>query len=149
MGNDPVLSYTILRCTGSSTCTNFVSFATVSSTASSNTETYTAETTPRGVITRYQVCASNLVGCGTPSDAVTITTINVPTSMTTVTCSNITPYTITLNWPALDPSYNGGDPVTFYGVEYSVSSSTYTQLNTDFSNLYLTYTHDNGATKFL
>lgn len=149
MGDDPVLSYTIHRCTGSSTCTNFVSLATVSSTASSNTETYTAATTPRGVITRYTVCATNLVGCGTPSDPVTITTINVPLSMTTISCGAITPYTIALSWPALDPSYNGGDAVIFYGVEYSVSSSAYTQLNSDFSNLYTTYTHNNGATKFL
>lgn len=147
MGFDAITSYTLLKCTGSTTCTP-VSIGTYGSSFSSYSETYTVATTPRGVITRYQILATNGVGSGTASDALTFTTINVPTSMTAVTCSSVTSTAMTLTWPAVDASFNGGSAITFYGVEYSVSSSAYSQLNSDFSNLYLTYTYSNGATNF-
>jgi len=69
--------------------------------------------------------------------------------MTAVTCSSVTSTAMTLTWPAVDASFNGGSDITFYAVEYSVSSSAYSQLNSaDFPNLYLTYTYSNGATNF-
>ena len=68
--------------------------------------------------------------------------------MTTVTCSSVSATTMTLTWSHVAESLNGGDPIIFYAVEYSVSNSDYFQLNSDFSNLYTTYTYSNGATIF-
>ena len=49
---------------------------------------------------------------------------------------------MTISWTALPEALNGGDTVTFYGVElYNNATSQWDQLNSDYSNLYLTYTH--------
>jgi Fibronectin type III domain len=68
--------------------------------------------------------------------------------MTAVTCSSVTPTAMTLTWSAVSSTLNGGDAITFYAVEYSVSNSAYVQLNTDYSSLYTTYTYSNGASNF-
>jgi hypothetical protein len=97
MGFDVITSYTLQKCTGSTTCTTWSTIGTFTSSVSSNTETYTVATTPRGVITRYRIWATNGVGSGTASDALTFTTINVPTSMTAVTFSSVTSTAMTLS----------------------------------------------------
>ena len=56
------------------------------------------------------------------SPILTFITDNIPTSMTAVTCSDVQPKSMTVTWPALDVSYNGGDPIVFYGVEYSTNN---------------------------
>jgi hypothetical protein len=104
IGFDPLISYTLQRCTGSTTCTSFVTIATLDPAKNSNAETFTTETTPRGVITRYQIWATNSIGSGPVSDILTITTDNVPLAMTSVTCSSVTPKAMTLTWTAVDAS---------------------------------------------
>lgn len=62
-------------------------------------------------------------------------------STVTLTCVEVLPFTMKFSWTALSSTYDGGDPVTFYGLDYSVEGSAYTQLNSDFSNLYYAYTY--------
>jgi hypothetical protein len=69
-----------------------------------------------------------MVGSSVASPVLQFTTVNVPQSMTTVTCSDIEPTSITLSWTAVDTSLNGGDPINFYLVELAPS---YTALNTN------------------
>ena len=48
--------------------------------------------------------------------------------MTTVnlTCVEVQPFSMKFSWTALATANNGGDPVTFYGLDYSVGGSEYT-----------------------
>jgi hypothetical protein len=64
--------------------------------------------------------------------------------MTAVSCTNVEPKTMTLTWTALASAQDGGDAISFYGVEI-YSGSTWTQVNSDYSNLYVTYTYNHGA----
>jgi hypothetical protein len=62
-------------------------------------------------------------------------------STVTLTCVEVLPFTMKFSWTALSSANDGGDPVTFYGLEFSVGGSAFTQLNSDFSNLYYAYTY--------
>jgi hypothetical protein len=77
---------------------------------------------------RYQVFACNFNGNGTASDYLTITVDNVPQLMSTVTltCVEVLPFTMKFTWTGLAAANDGGDPVTFYGLEYSVGGSAFT-----------------------
>ena len=44
----------------------------------------------------------------------------------TLTCVEVLPFSMKFSWTALATTNNGGDPVTFYGLEYSVGGSTFT-----------------------
>lgn len=67
--------------------------------------------------------------------------------MTAVTCTNVDPKSMTLTWTAVSTTSDGGDAISFYGVELLVSGTTWTQVNSDTSNLYITYTYT-SATNF-
>lgn len=60
----------------------------------------------------------------------------------TLTQGAVEPYSMTISWTALPEAYHGNDPVIFYAVElYNTATSQWTQLNSNFGNIYLTYTH--------
>ena len=74
----------------------------------------------------YKIAAINSIGTGPDSDPTTMTTDNIPQAMTAVTCSNVEPKNMTITWPALSSSSDGGDTVIFYGVEILSGTSTWT-----------------------
>lgn len=85
--------------------------------------------------------AQNGVGMGTVySPVLIVTTITAPISMDPITIVSVTPYNITLSWPMLTPSYNGGDAPFFYLVQWN-NSGTIVNLTKSSQGLLLTYTH--------
>lgn len=46
-------------------------------------------------------------------------------STVTLTCVEVLPFSMKFSWTALSSTYDGGNPVTFYGLEYSVGGSTF------------------------
>ena len=54
----------------------------------------------------------------------------------------VEPFSITISWTALAEVNYGNDPVNFYAVElYNSATTQWNQLNSNFGNVYLTYTH--------
>jgi hypothetical protein len=47
-------------------------------------------------------------------------------STVTLKCDEVLPFTMKFSWTALSSTFNGGDPVTFYGLDYSVEGSAFT-----------------------
>jgi hypothetical protein len=81
-------------------------------------------------ILQYRVIAENGVGMGVAySPVLSVTTITEPTNMDPITIASVTPYNITLRWPMLTTSYNGGDPPFFYLVQWN-NSGTLVDLTT-------------------
>jgi len=74
------------------------------------------------------------------SDVLSVTSITEPTNMDPITIVSVTPYNITLSWPMLTPSYNGGDPPFFYLVQWN-NSETIVKLTWQTDGLLLTYSH--------
>jgi len=64
--------------------------------------------------------------------------------MTTITVTAIHPKAITLSWTNVT-TYNGGDPVVFYGVWCDFGTGSFTQLNSVTEGFYLTYTHTSAT----
>ena len=94
---------------------------------------------------QYRVIAQNGVGMGVNySPVLVVTSITAPTNMDPITIVAVTPYNITLSWPMLTPSYNGGDAPFFYLVQWN-NSGTIVNLTKSTNGLLLTYTHVMGS----
>ena len=73
----------------------------------------------------------------------------VPQAMNTIKTDSVTPTAITLSWAALlDPVKTGGDPISFYSVEWlNPTTSLWQEMNTG-QGLSLTYTHTYATPPF-
>lgn len=95
-------------------------------------------------IYNYQVRAKNGVGWGPYSTIINVLTPGRPIFMNTPTASSISPFSITLNWVALDSATQwnlmGLDYITFYQLECDPATGTYTVLNTYPGTLVTTFT---------
>jgi hypothetical protein len=92
---------------------------------------------------KFRIRPKNGVGFSlSTSTELSVTSCDYPGASVTLTNGNVEPKSIVLFWTALPTANNGGDEVTFYGVEVrDPVSGTWSQVNNDFSNLYLTYTY--------
>jgi hypothetical protein len=69
--------------------------------------------------------------------------------MNTIKAESVTPTAIALSWAALlDPVKTGGDPISFYSVEWlNPTTSLWQEMNTG-QGLSLTYTHTYATPPF-
>ena len=92
--------------------------------------TYTyvsASVFPPATTYTFRVRAKNGVDYSTVYSAnVNCVSDNIPQAMTAVACSNVDPKSMTLTWPSLPTTSNGGDSIIFYGVELLSGASTWT-----------------------
>ena len=80
-----------------------------------------------GTTFTFRVRAKNGVDYSTVYSAnVNCLSDNVPQAMTIVTCSNVEPTNMTITWPSVPTTSNGGDSIIFYGVEILSGVSTWT-----------------------
>ena len=64
----------------------------------------------------------------------------------TVSYGAVEPKSMVINWTPLAQANNGGDAITFYGLEvYDSNSNTWNQLNFDYGNVYTTFTHTSAS----
>jgi hypothetical protein len=93
---------------------------------------------------RYRVIAENGVGMGTIYSPELVSNPDTePIGMDPLFIVSVTPYSITVGWPELTASLNGGDPPYYYELEwYNNATGTWTKMinNTELGKLY-SYTH--------
>jgi hypothetical protein len=141
IGYDPILEYRLEK--SSATTTGFGTVCSTTGTGSSCTESFTM---PAGIVYYYRVITRNSLGWGPYSDNLQITTDTYPDASVTLSQGTVEPQSIKISWTALPTANNGNDPITFYAVElYNPSTALWNQLNTNYGNVYLTYTHTSGS----
>lgn len=147
-GGDPIIFYSVEYSSTSAT-TGF----TVLNAGGSKVLTYTHS--PGTVFTSgsthyYRVRAQNSVGMGLTTSYSTVLTMvadKIPQSMGALTLVSINPTNSTISWADLTTdAATGGDPINFYSVEFSSTSSSqgYSVVNTG-GSLTMQYTHLYGT----